>query len=107
MKSHLLFFLFGVLLGAAVFWLPTLTLGGGNFILPALFPFGSWAFLAVPYLLLFAAIFAVVALIYRLCKIKLAISARDGAWILLGLYLSLTLFFFLAAGVMAKGDLML
>ena len=104
MKSHFLFFLFGAMLGAVVFWLPTAMVEGGIFILPILFLSSSWLLAPLPYLALFVVILAVFAGIYRLFKRKFAVSLVDGAWILLGLYLSLAGFFFLAAHVISKGN---
>ena len=103
MKSRLFYILFSVVLGTVAFWLPTVMMGGSSFILPALFAPGPWLLLAIPYLAIFVVIFLMVAAIYRLLKRKFAISIGNGAWILLGLYLSLAFFFFFAAHLMAKG----
>jgi len=107
MKSHFLFFLFGIVLGTAVFWLPTALVGGGIFILPTLFFSGPWFLAPFPYLALFTIIFAVLAGIYRLLERKFAISFADGASILLGLYASLAIFFILAAHVISGGNIAL
>ena len=107
MKSHFLFFLFGVALGTVVFWLPTAMIGGRVFILPMLFFSGPWLLSPLSYLALFAVIFIVVAAIYRLLKKKFMVSLTNGAWILLGLYASLAVFFFLAAHVITKGNIAL
>lgn len=101
MKTRwIIFFLFGVLLGVAIFWLPT-ALAGGGFVLPALF-LGPWYLLAIPYLMIFALIYGVLAWTYRLLKRPFLVSLTDGTWILLGLYLSLTFFFhFIGVATMA------
>jgi hypothetical protein len=98
----MLFLLFGLALGAAIFWLPTLFVSGNGFVLPVLFFFGPWYLMAIPYLVIFALIFSLLALIYRFCRKQFPISYRDSAWILLGLYLSLT-FLFHFIGITIKG----
>jgi hypothetical protein len=102
MKGHILFFLFGIVLGAAIFWLPTFFWSGNGFALPVLFLFGPWYLMAIPYLAIFALIFGLFILIYRFCKKRFPITYEDGAWILLGLYLSLT-FLFHFIGITIKG----
>ncbi len=102
MKGHILFFLLGIVLGAAIFWIPTLFVGGNGFALPALFLFGPWYLMAIPYLVIFALIFGLLALIYRFCKKQFPITYENGVWILLGLYLSLT-FLFHFIGITIKG----
>jgi hypothetical protein len=101
MKSHLLFFLFGLVLGAAIFWLPTAFMGGNGLVLPTLF-LGPWYVLALPYLAIFALIYGILIGIYRLLKRSFPVSLADIAWILLGLYLSLT-FLFHFIGISAQG----
>jgi hypothetical protein len=101
MKSHSIFFIFGLALGAAIFWFPTVFTGGNGLVLPTLF-FGPWYLLALPYLVIFALIYGIVVGIYRLLKRSFPVSLADIAWILLGLYISLT-FFFHFVGVAAQG----
>ena len=106
MRSYLFFVLFGAALGMAAFWLPT-AMNSGNFTLPPLGPFGVWPLAALPYLGLFAVLFFMVAGLYRLFKRKFALSFRDGACILIGLYLSLAISFLFAAVSVLKGNFML
>jgi len=92
-RLHWLFyFLFGLALGAAIFWAPTVIAGGNGFALPVLF-LGPWYFLAIPYLVIFALVFGALVAIYRLLKKTFPVKLRDGIWIALGLYLSLTFLF--------------
>ena len=104
MKSHLLFFLFGLALAAAIFWLPSAIAGGSSF---ALLPIviGPWYFAAIPYLIIFALVFAALAGIYKLLKKHFPISLADGAWILLGFYLSLTFSFHFIGVAVGGGTL--
>ncbi len=99
-----LFFLFGFALGTAIFWLPTVFAGGNSFTLPTLF-LGPWFLLAVPYLVIFALIFGILAGTYRLLKRPFPISLVHGAWILIGLYLSLTFFFHFVGVAVGGGKL--
>jgi hypothetical protein len=101
MKSHILFFLFGLALGAVIFWLPTVFTGGNGLVLPTLF-IGPWYALTIPYLAMFALIYGALVGIYRLLKRSFPVSLADVAWILLGLYISLT-FLFHFVGVAAQG----
>jgi hypothetical protein len=107
MKRRILFLLFGIALGAAAFWLPTLIAGSGNFILPIFYFSGPWPLLAIPYLAVFAVVFTVVATAYRLLKKPFAVSLADCGWILSGLYFAFTFFFFIAIRFAGKGSLML
>lgn len=95
------FFLIGLALGAAIFWLPTAFVGGDELALPTLF-LGPWYVLAFPYLVIFALIYGIVVGVYRLFKRSFPISLADVAWILLGLYISLT-FLFHFVGMAAQG----
>lgn len=101
MKSRILFLFFGLVLGAAIFWLPTAFTGGNGLVLPTLF-LGPWYLLAIPYLAIFALIYGVLVGMYRLLKKLFPVSLADVAWILLGLYISLT-FFFHFVGVAVQG----
>ena len=94
------------MLGVAIFWLPTVFAGGNGFALPVLF-IGPWYLLAIPYLLIFALIYGVLAWTYRLLKKKFLVSLVDGAWVLLGLYLSLTFFFHFIGVATTAGNLTL
>ncbi|MGB7957471.1 MAG: hypothetical protein WCF77_01320 [Minisyncoccia bacterium] len=100
MKPHSIFFLFGLALGAVIFWLPTAFGGGNGFALPPLFFFGPWYLVAIPYLVIFALIYGILVGIYRLLKRSFPVSLADVAWTLLGLYLALTsLFHFVGVAV--------
>lgn len=101
MKSYVPFFLLGIALGAAIFWLPTVFAGGNGIVLPTLF-LGPWYLLAFPYLAIFALIYGIVVGIYRSLKKSFPVSFTGVAWILFGLYLSLT-FFFHFVGIAAQG----
>ena len=108
----LLFFLFGIALGAVTFWLPTVFAGrpwraspsadGNGFALPALLLFGPWYLTAIPYLVVFALMYGALVGIYRLLKISFPVSLTDVAWILPGIYLSLT-FLLHFVGMAIKG----
>ncbi len=105
MKVRLfIFFPLGLVLGAAIFWLPTALAGGNGFVLPVLF-FEPWYLLAAPYIVLFVLVFGVLAGIYHLLKRPFPISVADGVWILLGLYLSLTFFFYFVGIAVSGGKL--
>ncbi len=101
MKRRLLFLFFGIVLGGAIFWLPTVFWGGSGFALPILFFAGPWYLIAIPHLVVFALVFAILAGLYRLAGKHFPVSLSEGLWILLGLYLSLTLLFhFVGVAVM-------
>jgi hypothetical protein len=104
MKSHFIFFVFGIALGAAIFWLPSAIAGGNSF---ALLPIviGPWYFVAIPYLIIFALVFGALAGIYKLIKKHFPISLIDGAWMVLGLYLSLTFSFHFIGMAVGGGTL--
>lgn len=106
MRSRIFSLLFGLLLGVLVFWSPS-AFSGGNFALPVLFFAGPWFLDAVPYLLLFAAIFGVFAGIYRAAKRSFPVSLIDGAWMLIGIYVSLTFLYYFTAAVMHGGTFVL
>ena len=99
-----LFLFFGVALAAAIFWLPTVFAGGNDLVLPMLFP-GPWYLLAIPYLLIFALVYGLLAGAYHLLKRPFLVSLVDVAWILLGLYLSLTFFFHIVGVAVTAGTL--
>jgi len=90
--SAFLFLLFGLVLGAAIFWLPTSMGNGASFGMPML-PWSPWYFLAIPYLAIFALVYGMLVGIYRLLKKSFSISSVDVLWIMIGLYLSLTFLF--------------
>jgi len=99
------FFIFGLALGAAIFCVPSVFAGDSGFaLLPAFF--GSWYLAATPYLVMFALVFGALALGYRLFKKSFPFFLTDGAWMLAGLYLSLTVFFYFV-GVATKGALLM
>jgi hypothetical protein len=104
MKSYSLFFLIGIVLGAAVFWLPSAFAGGNSFALLPIF-FGPWYLAAIPYVVIFALIFGALVGIYRLFKRSFPVSLAGGAWILLGLYLSLTFLFHFVGVAIGGGKL--
>ncbi len=104
MKSRILFFLFGLALGAIVFWLPTVFVGGDGFALPTLL-LGPWYLLAIPYIAVFILVFGILTGIYRLFKRSFPISFTDAAWILLGFYLSMTFLFHFVGIAITGGNL--
>jgi hypothetical protein len=106
MKSHILFFLVGIVLGAAIFWLPTALAGGNSFALLSILV-GPWYLAAIPYLVVFAFIFGLLMVIYGLLKKHFPVSLTDGAWMLLGLYLALTFFFHVIGIATSAGNLTL
>jgi hypothetical protein len=101
MRHHFFSLLLGLVLGAAISWLPTVVMGGSGFVLPLIL-WGPWYLLAIPYAVIFVLVFGILMGIYRLFKKSFPISLVDGAWVLLGLYLSLTFFFHLV-GIAATG----
>jgi hypothetical protein len=105
MKYRLLFLLFGLALGAVIFWLPTAFVGRNGFALPPFFLFGPWYLVAIPYLVIFALIYGILVGIYRLLKRSFPVSLADVAWTLLGLYLSLTFFFHFVGVAVGGGKL--
>lgn len=104
MKHHILSFLFGIVLGAAIFWLPTIFSGGNGFALPTII-WGPWYLLAIPYLVIFILIYGILAGMYRLFKKSFPILLADGVWALIGLYLSLTFFFHFVGMALTAGNL--
>lgn len=106
MKSYVLFFFFGITLGTAIFWLPTALAGGNSFALLPIF-LGPWYLVTIPYLVIFAFVFGILMAIYGLLKRHFPVSLADGAWILLGLYLSLTFFFHVIGIATMAGNLTL
>ena len=106
MRSRFFSFLFGIVLGAAIFWLPTIFAGGNNFALLPIF-WGPWYLAAIPYLVIFAFIFGVLMATYGLLKKHFPLSLMDGVCILFGLYLALTFFFHVVGVATAGGNLTL
>jgi hypothetical protein len=106
MRSHLFSLIFGLALGILIFWLPS-AFSGGSFALPILFFAGPWFLDAVPYLLLFAAIFAIFAAAYRAMKRSFPVSLINGAWMLGGIYIALTFLYYFTAAVMHGGTFVL
>ena len=103
MRSFI-FFVFGLALGVAIFWLPSAIAGENSFALLPIF-FGPWYLAAIPYLIIFALVFGALAGIYKLLKRRFPISLADGAWMVLGLYLSLTFSFHFIGMAVGGGTL--
>jgi hypothetical protein len=105
MKKNVLFFFLGIGMGILIFWSPTIIALGHSFAAPLFFElmivampwlFGSWLFPALPYVFFFWLVFGICS-IFAFWKKKnsLAWVARNLFWFSLGLYLALSLFFFL------------
>lgn len=101
------FFLFGLVLGTLLFWLPSVFAGGIGLAAPFLFLSGPWFFDAIPYLAIFALFFVILFFSYRSFGRSLPVSWRDGGWMLVGLYVALTLFFYAVAISAGRGTSML
>ena len=107
MKTHILFLSFGFVLGVAIFLLPSAFSVASGFAVPVLFLAGPWFLDALPYLVVFIMIFAAIMAVYRITKRPFPVSLVDGAWVLFGIYIALTLLFYFTVAVMRGGTLVL
>jgi hypothetical protein len=107
MRFHIVFFLFGAVLGALIFWIPSVLAGGIGLAAPFLFLSGPWFVDAAPYLAIFAVLFVALFLAYRIARRPFPISWTNGGWMLLGLYVALTFFFYAVAISAGRGTMLL